>query len=122
MKKTVMLKKNYEFKKVLTKGSYYSGKCIEAFIINGQKEKNNFLGIAVGVKLAKAVKRNKIKRLIRENYRMLEDKLNTGNYIVFLWKKRTEIKEATFENIKNDMEKILTKSNILNTGHVIREE
>ena len=122
MKKTVMLKKNYEFKKVLTKGSYYSGKCIEAFIINGQKEKNNFLGIAVGVKLAKAVKRNKIKRLIRENYRMLEDKLNTGNYIVFLWKKRTEIKEATFENIKNDMEKILIKANILNTGNVIREE
>lgn len=113
MKKTVMLKKNYEFKKVLTKGSYYSGKCLQAFIINGQKEKNNFLGIAVGVKLTKAVKRNKIKRLIRENYRMLEDKLNTGNYMVFLWKKKVNIKEATFENIKSDMEKILTQSKVI---------
>ena len=33
MKKTKMLKKNYEFKNVLTKGKYYSGKRIEAFII-----------------------------------------------------------------------------------------
>ena len=110
MEKTVMLKKNYEFKKVLKKGSYYSGSCIEAFIINGNKEKYNFLGIAVGVKIAKAVK---IKRLIRENYRSLENKLNTGNYIVFLWKKKVDIKEATNSNIKKDMEKILTKSSII---------
>ena len=32
MKKTKMLKKNYEFKNVLSKGKYYSGKYIEAFI------------------------------------------------------------------------------------------
>ena len=32
MKKTKMLKKNYEFKNVLSKGKYYSGDCIEAFI------------------------------------------------------------------------------------------
>lgn len=121
MKKTKIIKKNYEFKKVLTKGKYYSGKYIEAFILQNNL-KYNLLGLAISVKVAKAVKRNKIKRLIRENYRMLEDKLNTGNYIVFLWKKRIEIKEATFENIKKDMEKILTKANILNTGHVIREE
>ena len=113
MKKTVMLKKNYEFKKVLTKGIYYSGSCIEAFIIKGNKERYNFLGIAVGVKIAKAVKRNRIKRLIRENYRLLENKLNTGNYIVFLWKKKVDIKEATYSNIKKDMEKILTKSSII---------
>ena len=32
----------------------------------------NFLGIAVGVKIAKAIKRNYLKRLIRESYQMLE--------------------------------------------------
>ena len=38
MKKTVMLKKNYEFRKVLSKGKYYSGEIIEAFILkNDQK-------------------------------------------------------------------------------------
>ena len=42
MKNTKMLKKNYEFKLVLTKGKYYSGKCIEAFVIKNN-EKNNKL-------------------------------------------------------------------------------
>ena len=33
------------------------------------------------------IKRNKIKRLIRENYRLLEDKISVGYDIIFLWKK-----------------------------------
>ena len=32
MKKTKMLKKNYEFKNVLSKGKYFSGKNIVVFI------------------------------------------------------------------------------------------
>ena len=32
MKNTETLKKNYEFKNVLNKGSFYSGKYIQAFI------------------------------------------------------------------------------------------
>ena len=60
MKKTKMLKKNYEFKKVLSKGKYYSGQNIDAFIKDNKKN-YNFLGLAISVKTAKAVKRNKIK-------------------------------------------------------------
>lgn len=116
MKKTEMLKKNYEFKNVLSKGTYYSGKNIEAFVKKNNKkenEKNNFLGIAVSVKIAKAVKRNYIKRLIRENYKNIENKVKPGYSIVFLWKKKIEIKEASYRNIEKDMEKILKKANIL---------
>ena len=42
MKKTKMLKKNYEFKNVLTKGKYYSGKRIEAFIKYIETNINNY--------------------------------------------------------------------------------
>ena len=102
MKKTKMLKKNYEFKKILSKGTYYSGKNIEVFI----KKKNinlNYLGLAISVKTAKAVRRNKIKRLIRENYRLIEDNIGEGYCIIFLWKKKADVKNATFDNIKKDM-------------------
>lgn len=111
MKKTKMLKKNYEFKKVLSKGKYYSGKNIEAFIKDNNK-KYNFLGLAISVKIAKAVKRNKIKRLIRENYKIFEPEIKNGKSIVFLWKKNADVKNATFKNIKADMNDIFDKAKI----------
>lgn len=113
MKKTKMLKKNYEFKNVLSKGKYYSGDCIEAFLKKDTNQNINFLGIAVSVKTAKAVKRNQIKRWIRENYTLIENRVKPGCRIVFLWKKKVSYEFANFENIKKDMEKILDKAGIL---------
>lgn len=111
MKKTKMLKKNYEFRSVLSRGKYYSGKYIEAFIQKNNK-KNNLLGIAIGTKIAKANKRNYIKRLIRENYKNYENSIKTGNSIVFLWKKKIDTENANFKNIKEDMNKIFDKAQI----------
>ena len=114
MKKTKMLKKNYEFKYVLSKGTYYSGKYIEVFIkdTSSRDKKQNFLGIAISVKVAKATKRNYIKRLIRENYKNYEKDIKTGNSMVFLWKKKADFKDANFENIKKDMKKIFGKAKL----------
>ena len=65
MKKTKMLKKNYEFKNVFVKGKYISGEYIEAVIKKNKTTENlNFLGIAISVKIAKAVKRNHLKSSI----------------------------------------------------------
>ncbi len=111
MKKTLKLKKNYEFKRVLTKGNYYSGKYLDVFV-KQNKFSVNYLGIAIGVKIAKAVKRNRIKRLISENYRLMENDLKTGYNIVFLWKKKVDISYATFSNIKEDMANVLKRIGI----------
>lgn len=111
MEKTRMLKKNYEFKSVLSKGNYYSGRYIEAFVRRNNKN-YNMLGIAISVKTAKALKRNFIKRLIRENYRIFEENIKSGYSIVFLWKKKVGIENATFKNIESDIEKIFDKANI----------
>lgn len=113
MKKTKMLKKNYEFKNVLSRGKYYSGRNIEAFIKDNNKS-CNFLGLAISVKTGKAVKRNRIKRLIRENYKILEPQIKSGKSIVFLWNKKADIENATFDNIKIDINNIFEKSNIKN--------
>lgn len=111
MKNTDTLKKNYEFKRILNKGKYCTGNYIECFFQRNNK-KINLIGIAISSKIAKATKRNRIKRLIRENYRLLEDKLESGFSIVFLWKKHKDINKASFYNIKTDMEQILKEMEI----------
>lgn len=111
MKKTIMLKKNYEFRKVLSKGKYYSGEFIEAFILKNE-QKLNFLGIAINTKIGTAVERNRIKRLFRESYYSLEETLKDGQSVVFLWKKKQSIQNATYKNINEDMKIIFDKAKI----------
>lgn len=52
MKRTEMLKKNYEFRHVLAKGKYFTGKYIQAFIIENKKN-SNYIGLAISSKLRK---------------------------------------------------------------------
>ena len=109
MKKTIMLKKNYEFSKVFSKGTYYSGEVIEAFILNSGKE-INYLGLAISSKAGHAYQRNRLKRLLRENYRNLEENIITGISVVFLLKKHIDIASVDFYQVKNDMNTIFKKS------------
>ncbi len=112
MRKIKTLKKNYEFKNVLTKGKFYIGKQISIYVLKNNK-KINVIGIAVSTKECGAVLRNRIKRLIRENYRKIKEDLKQGYDIVFLWNKKELPKKADYYIIQTDMKKLLKKVEIL---------
>lgn len=112
MKKIKTLKKNYEFKNVLSKGRFFIGKYIIVYVKNNNK-KENFIGIAVNTKIGKAVKRNRIKRVIRESYRINKEKILKGKDIVFLWNKNAKIKDANFYNVNKDLLEILDKAKMV---------
>ena len=80
-----------------------------------QVNKNiNYYGIAISSKLCNSVKRNRIKRLIKEAYRGLESIICTGNTIVFLLKKNTIVEACNYNNILEDMKQIFQKIGIIN--------
>ncbi|MBR2241633.1 MAG: ribonuclease P protein component [Clostridia bacterium] len=112
MKKINTLKKNYEFRYVLSKGQYFRGKYMTIYIKKNNLNRN-IIGIAINTKLGKAVKRNNAKRLIRENYRLIKDDLVKGNSIVFLWNKNMQLEKANFFTIKNEMDDIFKKAELL---------
>ena len=112
MRKIKTLKKNYEFKNVLTRGKFYIGKQISIYVLKNNK-KTNVIGIAVSTKECGAVTRNRIKRLIRENFRIIKNELKQGYDIVFLWNKKDNPKNANYYIIQSDMLNLLKKAELL---------
>ena len=112
MKKTEMLKKNYQFRKVLSRGKFFREKNIEIFLLKNTL-KINLLGIAISTKNGKAFQRNRAKRLIREAYTKLEPQLIEGNSIVILINKNSNLKELEFKIVLEELEKCFEKAKII---------
>ena len=112
MEKIETLKKNYEFKNVITKGKCFVKSQIIVYIKKNNVNKN-LIGIAIGGKIGNAVKRNFLKRKIRECYRKLAEELIPGNDIVFLWNKKTLPENAYFKLIEKEMKNIFCEAKII---------
>ena len=112
MRKVKTLKKNYEFKNVLSKGKFYISHHIVMYVKDNNK-KDNFIGIAVSTKVGNAVNRNRIKRLIRESYRYEKDKIKKGNDIVFMWNKKSDIENINFKIIHKEIIELFGKANMV---------
>ena len=112
MKKVYTLKKNYEFKNVLNKGKYFVKKYIIVYIDKNNLNRN-VIGIAVNTKICNAVKRNKIKRVIREAYYKEQKTLKQGYNIVFLWNKKEPVENINFHKIHEEIKDIFKEAELI---------
>lgn len=87
MKREVTLKMNYEFRRVYNKGA--SG--VSPFLVVYARPNlctKNRLGITVSAKLGKAVVRNRVRRRLRELYRLSQPAMKQGYDIVLVARSR----------------------------------
>ena len=110
MKQTVFLKQNRIFKYLYYRGGSEVSKTL-VFYFKKNKKSTNRLGITVSKKVGNAVTRNRVKRLIRENYRLRENSIRLGYDIVIV--ARTRAAEADFWKIGRDFDYLLGTSGLL---------
>ena len=103
MKKTIALKENHEFRRLYHRGTSSAGRHLVLYC-----RKNNRLGLTVSAKLACAVKRNRIKRLFREAYRLHEDEFATGVDLVLVARARAV--GATYQDIEKSLLRALREN------------
>ncbi len=81
MKNTISLNRNEQFLNVYRTGKRSYHKFFTLYYLPNGKDYNR-LGFKVGKKLAKATRRNRVRRLLRESYRLSEEKIITGYDII----------------------------------------
>jgi len=100
------MKENHLFRRLYTRGKSAVVGTIAVYVRRNNRNYNR-LGLTVGTKVGKAVRRNKVRRRIREAYRIHEDQMRTGWDIVVV--ARTRAAFATYERLERELLKLLDK-------------
>lgn len=90
MSKIPVLTKNKEFQRVYSRGKYAATAFLVIYVIQSNLPMTR-LGITTSKKVGNAVKRNRMRRLIKENTRLLYNRLEKGFDIVIVARKTEAI-------------------------------
>ncbi|MCD8380354.1 MAG: ribonuclease P protein component [Lachnospiraceae bacterium] len=83
MQFTESLQKNDDFRKVYQCGKSYANRYLVMYVLENETDRNR-LGISVSKKVGNSVVRHRVKRLVKESYRLHEEVFNSGLDIVIV--------------------------------------
>lgn len=107
---TVSLKENHLFRRLYAKGKSAASPLLAVYV-RGNGRRENRLGLTVGTKVGKAVRRNKVRRRIREAYRIHEGAVIPGFDVVVV--ARTRAAFSSYAQIERDLLRLLDKLGVL---------
>ena len=108
---TQSLKKNFQFRFVYHKGKSVANRFLVMYVVKNRKyTDSNRLGISVSKKVGKSVVRSHVTRLIRESYRLSEDKIKPGYDIVFI--ARVNAANASYHDIEKALLGLVKKQGL----------
>lgn len=89
MKYSESLKKNVDFQRVYQNGTSHADRYLVMYVLENEEDRNR-LGISVSKKVGNSVVRHRITRLIREVYRLNEERFCRGYDIVVIARNRAK--------------------------------
>jgi ribonuclease P protein component len=103
--KEVRLRRRSEFLKVQDKGFKITADCLLCLVLpNGRADGQTRLGLTVSTKVGPSVVRNRIRRRLRELFRVRKDSLPRGLDMVFI--ARNSAAEAEFPRLSRAFERV----------------
>ena len=106
MQNTSSLKLNNDFRRLYARGKSYAGAYVVVYAMKTRRRVKR-LGLTVGKSFGKAVKRNRMKRLMRESYRAIEGNIPDGYDFVIVARSRAA--GTSFAQVNRDMEYVFGK-------------
>jgi len=100
------MKENHLFRRLYAKGKSAAVPALAVYVRPNHSRRNR-LGVTVGTKVGKAVRRNKVRRRIREAYRIHEWQMAPGWDIVVV--ARTRAAYASYGEIERGLLSLLDK-------------
>ena len=106
MKSTTTVKQNYEFRRMYARGRSGVSSCLVVYYRKNRLGHNR-LGVTVSTKLGHAVVRNRVRRRIREIFRLSQNEMKQGYDIIVVG--RTRAACADYWELKRAFEKTCKK-------------
>ena len=106
MKSTATVKQNYEFRRMYAKGKSGVSSCLVVYFRRNHYGYNR-LGVTVSTKLGHAVVRNRVRRRLREIFRLSQGKMKQGYDVILV--ARTRAAHADYWELKRAFEKTCGK-------------
>ncbi|MDR1065824.1 MAG: ribonuclease P protein component [Clostridiales bacterium] len=100
------LKKTSDFKRVYGNGKSLANRSLVMYVLRNGQDYNR-LGVSVSKKVGKANVRNKVRRRIKESYRLTESALPGGADIVII--ARVAAKSALFAEIDRSVKDLIKR-------------
>ena len=112
MKAAVTVKENYVFRRIYRKGQSSVQSALVGYCQKNRQGKTR-LGVTVSTKLGKAVVRNRVRRRIREIFRLSQGKMKQGYDCIVV--ARTRAAHADYWELKRAFEKTCKKLDLWET-------
>ncbi|KMT21743.1 ribonuclease P protein component [Clostridium cylindrosporum] len=110
MKSEERIKRNSHFRYIYNRGKSISNDTLVLYTLKNKKDINR-VGISVSKKVGNSVIRNKVKRLIRESYRVNSESFNKGYDFIFIARQRSA--SADYNKVESAMKHLMRKSGII---------